>query len=194
MIEVSTSEIKIQDSGKFHTDGRKSLKLCAVMRAKCIKVNQYVKGSRRASRTPSHVPPTSSSLPPLETRTLYWAISLSCSVRKRVLDGQSGRDQNAPIATMIEAIPSMRKNHCQACRPATLSMFSRIPAARKPEIMLLIVLPACQMAMRKGDSSLVYQAEVTGVVVVSLVLFSECKEINTYEELNRGRKELQSIQ
>lgn len=40
-------------------------------------------------------------------------------------------------------------------------IFSRIPAARKPERTLAMVLPACQMAMRIGDSSMVYQHEVT---------------------------------
>jgi hypothetical protein len=40
-------------------------------------------------------------------------------------------------------------------------MFSRIPAARKPEIMFDMVFPACQIAMRMGDSSFVYHEDVT---------------------------------
>ena len=43
-------------------------------------------------------------------------------------------------------------------------MFSRIAAARKPDRMLDIVLPACQMAIRIGFSSLVYQDEVTALI------------------------------
>lgn len=40
-------------------------------------------------------------------------------------------------------------------------MLVKIPAARKPERMLDMVLPACHMAMRIGFSSLVYHEEVT---------------------------------
>lgn len=67
----------------------------------------------------------------------------------------------APRATTIEATPSMRKNHCQEWSPATPLMVVRMPAARKPEMMLEMVLPACQMAMRVGFSCLVYQEDVT---------------------------------
>ena len=35
-------------------------------------------------------------------------------------------------------------------------MFVRIPAARRPEIQFEMMLPACQIPMRSGDSSLVY--------------------------------------
>jgi hypothetical protein len=40
-------------------------------------------------------------------------------------------------------------------------MFVKIPAARKPDKMFDMVLPACQMAMRIGFSSLVYHEDVT---------------------------------
>ena len=40
-------------------------------------------------------------------------------------------------------------------------MCSRIPAAKNPEMMFEIVLPACQIAIRVGFSSLVYQEDVT---------------------------------
>lgn len=59
-------------------------------------------------------------------------------------------------------MPSMKKNHCQEYRPATPPIVVRIPAARKPEIMLDMVFPACQIAILVGFSSLVYQEEVTG--------------------------------
>ena len=42
----------------------------------------------------------------------------------------------------------------------------RMPAARKPEMMFEIVLPACQIAMRRGFSVLVYHEEVTSCVLV----------------------------
>lgn len=54
------------------------------------------------------------------------------------------------------------EDHCQAWRLAMLSMFSRMPAARKPDRMCATVSPACQMAMRIGDSFMLYQPEVTG--------------------------------
>jgi hypothetical protein len=39
-----------------------------------------------------------------------------------------------------------------------------MPAARKPDMMFEIVLPACQMAMRIGFSCFVYQDEVMRVM------------------------------
>jgi hypothetical protein len=41
-------------------------------------------------------------------------------------------------------------------------MFVKIPAARKPERIFDMVFPACQMAIRIGFSSFVYQEDVTG--------------------------------
>lgn len=143
------------------TDGRKSLKLCAVTSAKCMRQKNQVKGSFTASFNPSHVPPTVSSRPPLDRRTRYSAIWLSSSDRKRVLCGHAGKKIKEPTATMMDAIPSIRKNHCQACKPLTPSICSRIPAARNPDMMLEIVFPACHMAILIGDSSLVYQEDVT---------------------------------
>jgi hypothetical protein len=64
----------------------------------------------------------------------------------------------------MEAAPSMMKNHCHECMPAKPSMVVRMPAARKPEMMLEIVFPACQMAMRSGLSCLLYQDEVIRVI------------------------------
>jgi len=58
----------------------------------------------------------------------------------------------------------MRKNHCQECKPARLSIVVRIAAARKPEIMLEIVFPACQIAILIGLSCLLYQEEVIRVI------------------------------
>lgn len=164
------------------------MKLCAVIKAKCIKQNSHVNGSFTASRSPSQVPPMPSSLPPLELRTRNWAISVSCSFRKRVLLGQSGREKKAPAATIRETIPSMRKNHCQAWRLATLSMFSRMAAARKPEMMLLIVLPACQIAIRKGDSSFVYQADVTIRVLITVLKVLLIREWRHLQRVRPGKK------
>lgn len=67
----------------------------------------------------------------------------------------------------MEAMPSMRKNHCHECSPATPPIVVRMPAARKPDTMLEMVLPACQMAMRVGLSCLVYQEDVTVMERVS---------------------------
>jgi hypothetical protein len=39
-------------------------------------------------------------------------------------------------------------------------MFVNTPAARSPEKMFDAILPACQIAMRRGASSLVYHEEV----------------------------------
>lgn len=64
----------------------------------------------------------------------------------------------------MDAAPSMRKNHCQECRFAIPSIFSRMAAAKKPEMMLEMVFPACQIAMRIGFSSLVYQDDVMSVI------------------------------
>ena len=72
--------------------------------------------------------------------------------------------KNAAIAIRIDAAPSIKKNHCQAWRLAIPSMLCRIPAARKPEMMLEMVLPACHIAMRIGFSSLVYHDEVMSVI------------------------------
>lgn len=57
-------------------------------------------------------------------------------------------------------VPSSRTNHCQACRPAIPSIFVRIPAARSPEKIFEMMLPACHMLMRRGDSCFVYHEEV----------------------------------
>lgn len=144
-----------------HTEGKKSLNDCAVTSAKCMRQKHHVNGSLIASQSPSHVPPNSSSTPPLEQSTLYSAISVSSALIHRVLCGQSGSAMKATAATMIETPPSMMKNHCQEVRPAVFFMPVRIPAARKPEMMFEIVFPACQIAIRRGFSVLVYQEEVT---------------------------------
>ncbi|KAK1847725.1 hypothetical protein CCHR01_09630 [Colletotrichum chrysophilum] len=138
-----------------------SLKDCAVTRAKCMRQKIQVNGSLTASFRPSQVPPTVSSWPPLEHKILYCAISRSAGVRKRVFCGQSGRRKKADKPMTNVAIPSMRKNHCHEWRFLTPSIVVRIPAARKPEMMLEMVFPACQTAMRMGLSCLLYQDDVT---------------------------------
>lgn len=50
---------------------------------------------------------------------------------------------------------------CQECIPAMLSMCSRMPAARNPEMTLETVLPACRVAILRGFSSFVYNDNVT---------------------------------
>lgn len=66
------------------------------------------------------------------------------------------------MVTKMDTAPPMRKNHCHECRPRTSFMRVRIPAARKPEIMVEIVLPARQIAIPIGFSSFVYHEDVTG--------------------------------
>jgi hypothetical protein len=134
------------------------------MREKCIAQNIQVNGSAIAAFRPSQVPPTASSLPPLESRTRYWAISLSSSVNHLVFSGQSGRTKNATNPTRIETPPSMMKNHCQLYMPAMPPIWCKIPAAKKPEMMLEMVLPACQMAILMGFSALVYHELVIRVM------------------------------
>jgi hypothetical protein len=95
------------------TEGKKSLNDWALIKLKCMPQNIQVNGSLQASLRPSQVPPTCSSLPPFETMTRYWAISLSSSVSHRVFSGQSGRVKKAMIPTSILIAPSIIKNHCQ---------------------------------------------------------------------------------
>jgi hypothetical protein len=83
------------------------------MSEKCMPQNIQVKGSAIADFKPSHVPPSCSSLPPLDSRTRYCAISLSSSVNHRVFSGQSGKTKNATSPTRIDTPPSIMKNHCQ---------------------------------------------------------------------------------
>ena len=55
----------------------------------------------------------------------------------------------------------MMKNHCHAWSPRTSSIFVKMPAAKNPDKIFDMVFPACQIAMRMGFSSLVYQEDVT---------------------------------
>lgn len=71
------------------TEGKKSLKLWALIKEKCIPQKSQVKGSWMASFRPAHVPLTSSRRPPLESRTRYCAISLSLGLSHLVFSGQS---------------------------------------------------------------------------------------------------------
>lgn len=57
-------------------------------------------------------------------------------------------------------MPSRRKNHCHELRRAIPSMLVSMAAERRPEKTLEMMLPACQMPMRRGDSCLVYHEDV----------------------------------
>ena len=57
------------------------------------------------------------------------------------------------------------KNHAQAGKLATPSMFVRIPAASNPEKMFEAILPACQIAILMGASSFVYQDELIKLTI-----------------------------
>lgn len=71
-------------------------------------------------------------------------------------------------------------------------MFSRMPAARKPDRTFATVFPACQMAMRIGDSFMLYQPEVTDPCELESKLLSRIEASLTESQARKERSFCQS--
>lgn len=96
---------------------------------------------------------------PTSSTIRSWAISLSSSVKPRVLCGRSGRTTAAVMARSMVTEPSIQNSHLQAAWPRTPCMFERTPAPTRAEKALEMRLPQNRMAFLMVSSRRVYHFE-----------------------------------